>query len=190
MKDLNEFRVINETEKKYIQESVSPKILETLNKSGKIVYISLKNQDSNKAFPELYLISKELTDVLGSIRNKNSISSAGIYFGFIKKGKFYLSLEGTEILISENYFQEEIYLIVSKSGEKSILYGNEITKEMVVKVNQALKTQDLLLVLNESREFIALARSHVDYFTFQNLKKIDVIATNLVDKGSYLRKKQ
>jgi len=190
MRELNEFRVINETERRYIQESVSRKILEGLIKLGYFIYISLNNLTSERAFPTLYLISNNLTKLVKSIGSKNIINSAGLYFGFIKKGQFFLSLEGAEFLLSHDFFTENQFLYVSKKGEKSVLYGNRIVKQMITKLPHNIDRQSLLLVFNESNEFIALARSEIDNKMFEALKSKEVIAINLIDKGYYLRKKQ
>ena len=60
----------------------------------------------------------------------------GVYFGFIKKNQFLLSLEGAEFLNKLNMFQ---YLFVNDDGEKSVLYGNHIMKKFFNKRPKFLK---------------------------------------------------
>ena len=190
MKDLNEFRVINKTEKQYIQKTLSSKIIENLRNLGYLIYISINNLNSEKGFPSLYLISRKLTDLIDSVSSMNIISSAGLYFGFIKRGLFYLSIEGAEFIFNQNLFSKDKYLYVSKKGEKSVLYGNKIKKHMITKIPPNLEKQNLLLVFNDSNELISLARSQIFNRDYQDLKSNDVVAMNLIDKGYYLRKKQ
>ena len=118
------------------------------------------------------------------------IISAGIYFGFIKKNKFRLSLEGAEFLLNLHFFSERHLATVNNDGEKAILYGNQILRKMIVKISNKVKKNDFILVFNQSNELICIARSQVNFEDIRNLKNNDIIAFNLIDKGYYLRKKQ
>jgi len=55
---------------------------------------------------------------------------------------------------------------------------------------QELKENDLIAVLNQNNEIIALALSKIDFCLFDKLKSNQNIARNLIDKGYYLRRKQ
>lgn len=191
MKDLNEFRSINDIEKEIILKSLtrnSSKIPKILSEIEYQLFISL-NAIQQK-FPKMFLVPKEFKEIICE-QNKNSeIISAGLYFGFIKKGEFLLSLEGAEYFHKLDAFSKNQIIKVNINGEKSILYGNNVLKEVILETPQDLKKNDFLLVFNQSNELIAIALSKCDYLTSRNLKPKGLFALNLTDKGYYLRKKQ
>ncbi|MFX1340161.1 MAG: hypothetical protein ACFFDK_16235 [Promethearchaeota archaeon] len=101
-----------------------------------------------------------------------------------------MSLEGVEFLYQMNVFSEKNYIIVNDKGEKAVLYGNRITKEIISKIPENLKKSEFLLILNQSNELISVAQSQVDKDRYSTLKINDLVALNLIDKGYYLRIKQ
>jgi len=193
MNDLKNFRIINNKENRIIEDSLikySFKLPSALKELEFQFFILLDDLSLNSKFPSIYLVPTTLINTLNIIDPDIKTISSGIYFGFIKKNNFYLSLEGAEFLHTKNCFSKCHYVEVNKQGEKSILYGNNIKKELIIEISNKLNKKDFLLVLNQSKELIAIALSQVNYKTFQNLNPKDVIALNLVDKGYYLRKKQ
>lgn len=193
MKDLKRFRIINEIENKIIIDSISeisPKISSILSEIDYKLFISFKRLPSEDKFPSIYLIPNDLAKTLNRYKLENNINSAGLYFGFIKRNKFLLSLEGSEFLYKLNLFSEKYKVSLNIDGEKSVLYGNNITKKMILNISHDLKKNNLVLVFNQVNELISIANIKADYSTIQNFKPTEVIALNLVDKGYYLRKKQ
>ena len=192
MSDIVSFRQINEIEKEIIITSlsnISSEFSRIIENFKSFLYISITRAISKNKFPNIFLISKDQDKLLHSLNN-NKIISAGLYLGFIKKGNFYLSLEGAEFLYKQGIFSNFKRLYINEKGEKSILYGNNILKNMVIKTPSNLQIQDYLLVFNELDEIIAIAQSKVENVNLQQLKSNDVVAINLSDKGLYLRKKQ
>ena len=193
MNGLQNFRLINHKENSMIKDSLLkyspnfPSVLEELNYH---LFILLNDFSSNNDFPLIYLVPSTLINTLSSFNSDINIISSGIYFGFIKKNKFYLSIEGAEFLHTKKCFSKRFYVKVDSLGEKSILYGNNVKNEQIIEISKELTKNDLLIVTNQSNELIALAQLKANYKNFQNLKPKDIIALNLVDKGSYLRKKQ
>ena len=61
---------------------------------------------------------------------------------------------------------------------------------MVFNIPSDLQKNAILLILNESRKLIALARSKIDYTNYNLLNQVKLVAENLIDKGYYLRRKQ
>lgn len=193
MKDLKRFRIINEIENKIIIDSISeisPKISSILSEIDYKLFISFKRLPSEDKFPSIYLIPNDLAKTLNRYKLENNINSAGLYFGFIKRNKFLLGLEGSEFLYKLNLFSEKYKVSLNIDGEKSVLYGNNITKKMILNISHDLKKNNLVLVFNQVNELISIANIKADYSTIQNFKPTEVIALNLVDKGYYLRKKQ
>ena len=138
----------------------------------------------------VYLISEILRRSIEKIQNIGDINSAGLYFGFISKNAFFLSLEGAEFLLKEKLIPNHNILCVNNKGEKAILYGNQIKKEMVSQIPSDIQKNDFLFVLNGLKELIALGRSEINYSQFEFTNQEKIIARNFIDKGYYLRRKQ
>jgi len=193
MRDLKTFRLVNKIETTMIYDSLiklSPNILPFFEKNDYRLYISLNELEAESKFPSIYLISRDQGNLLENNLKVEIVCSAGVYFGFIKKGIFFLSLEGVEFFHNQDKIPKSKQVIVNKEGEKSILYGNNILKKMVRMMPLELKKNDFLVVFNQNQEIIAIAKSLIDYKSYQNLDSNKITALNLVDKGYYLRKKQ
>ena len=192
-KDLRKFRVINKIEKNIITNSISKisnKALQVLENMKFSLFISFNPISIEDNFPSIYLLPNDITKIVVDNEGEAEISSAGIFFGFIKINQFYLSLEGAEFMYKQNLFPKNYQLVANAEGEKAILFGNTILKRNIISLPPTLKKNELLIIFNQSIEMISLALSQVDYSTSQELKPNDKIAINLVDKGYYLRKKQ
>ena len=192
MKNLKNFRLINETEKKIIINSLSKitaKISPILDKTEYELFILFNNLSLKNQYPLIFLVSDNLIRIYNKIPN-NDISSAGIYFGFLKRSQFFLSLEGAEFLNNLNCFSEKQQIQVNDDGEKAILYGNKILKKMITNIPSNLEKKQFVIVFNRLNELIAIARAQIGYKSSQNLNSSDLIALNLNDKGYYLRREQ
>ncbi|MFX1314560.1 MAG: hypothetical protein ACFE9T_01760 [Promethearchaeota archaeon] len=193
MKDIKMFREVTDNENIIIFNSISKissKISLILKEIDYKIYLALNNKISKNDNPSIFLIPNNLIKHLANLSQEIRVDSAGLYFGFIKKREFYLSLEGTEFLLNLSCFSEDHKIYVNEEGEKSILYGNKILKSMILNIPLNLKKNSFLLVFNPNNELIAIANSKVSYSAYQNLNYNDLVALNLVDKGYYLRKKQ
>jgi len=192
MNDFKTFRLVNKIETTMIYNSlikISPKILSFFEKNDYRLSISLNELEAKSKFPSIFLISKDQLKLLRALKN-DKIISAGLYFGFIKKGNFYISLEGAEFLYHNNLFSDLKRIHLNDKGEKSILYGNNILKNMIHAIPSSLKQNEILLIFNRNDEIIALAQSKYSYQNIQKLKPKEIIANNLNDKGYYLRRYQ
>jgi len=193
MNDSKNFRPINNYEKDIIANSLSQislKFITLLDKKLYNLYILLKSPIIKDVQLPIYLFKPKNKALKQAIQLTSYIYSIGLYFGFIKKGLFFISLEGAEFLYRNKYILEKNQIIVNIQGEKSILYGNNILKKMVSNFSMELKINDLLIVLNELKEIIAIGITKVDGNDFYNLESDKLIALNLIDKGYYLRKNQ
>ena len=193
MRDFKNFRLVNKIETKMIYDSlvkISPNILSFFEKADYRLSISLNELEAKSKFPSIFLISDNQSILLEKVLKAVIVRSAGVYFGFIKKGNFFLSLEGLEFLFKSNLFSDLKRISVSDKGEKSILYGNNILRNMIIKIPTNTKQKDILVVLNKFDEVIAIAQSKHDHQNIQQLKPKEIIAINLNDKGYYLRRNQ
>ena len=101
-----------------------------------------------------------------------------------------ISLEAIDFLNIQGCFTQAQGLYVTEKGEKSVLYGNQILKKMIFKIPKGMNRNDLILIFNQENELISIAKSNVSHSSYQSLKANDIVASNLVDKGIYLRTKQ
>lgn len=152
------------------------------------IHFPINNQ--KEAYPEIFLVPNDLNYLLESLTKTKIPNSAGIYFGFIKKGKFLLSLEGLELLNDQNLLSKDHYLIIDKKGEQAILYGNDIRKNMVKSYPLTFKTDHLVAVLNVHKELLCIAKPIINFNEWNLFQRKKRIAINLIDKGYYLRSAQ
>ena len=193
MTNTRTFRKINTTETSMITttfNAVSLELSPILEDIKNLLYILINNSTTQKDYPSIYLITSEQQKSFNKINIINRIYAAGLYFGFLKKGIFYFSIEGVEYLCKNGIFTDFKQLHLTKGGEKAFLYGNNILKKMVRKSLANLNEKDFLLILNDIGEIVGLGISRVNNEILSNLKPSDVYAINIKDKGQYLRRKQ
>ncbi|MFX1495993.1 MAG: hypothetical protein ACFFBH_00565 [Promethearchaeota archaeon] len=182
-------RRVNNFEKKIITNTfnqISPKFNELLEEDKFSMYITL-NKEPEKQQISIYLIHRKL-NYLEQLINFADIHSFGLYFGFIKKGKFFLSLEGADFLYKGNFISKKDELIVNKEGEKAILYGNNVLKKMILHFPLEAKSESLIMILNELEELIGIGFTKIKGDDFNKYFPEDLITVNLIDKGYYLRR--
>ncbi|MFX0033029.1 MAG: hypothetical protein ACFE8E_04480 [Candidatus Hodarchaeota archaeon] len=165
---------------------ISPKF--KLSESQFDIYIFLNDKSKNRQL-SVYITRRKFID-LGKLMNFTNIHSLGLYFGFIRKGIFFLSLEGADYLYKSDYISKTNYLIVNEEGEKALLYGNHVIKKMITFFSMELTTNSVVVILNKSKELLALGIIKVEGNRINSSKPEEVIAINLVDKGYYLRKER
>ena len=190
MSAMKKFRLISNYEKSIIINSileVSPNI-NSIFEERQYSFYSLF--DSQKGTYTIYIVNSNQFYIKNFKELYPKIREIGLYFGYINKEIFYLSLEGAEYLYKNHYFIEEKFIQVNKNGEKSVLYGNDILKEMVKELSPILHKKDILVIINELDEVLAIGYSNIKSNQISQLKPKDVVAMNLRDKGYYLRVKQ
>ncbi|MHA1146707.1 MAG: PUA domain-containing protein [Promethearchaeota archaeon] len=184
------FREINKTEKEIISEELSKLdiTLKDIITNDKIACVSIKKKSTQKEYPKIYIISKELKNTCDNFIQDIIKISAGLYFGYIKENSFYLSLEGAEYLFKQEKFPKSHLVFVNKEGEKSVLYGNNLFKRDIIDINNTIRQKDLILILNADREVLALGYLEIGMKDFEIQRPNKRVIKNLVDKGYFLRK--
>lgn len=193
MNETRIFRRINAVETKIITNSIrtiSTELLSIFDKLKELFYILINKTATKRDYPSIYLITEEQQKMFNEIDFIDRIYAAGLYFGFIKMGVFYFSIEGVEYLRKIGIFTDFKELHLNEIGEKSFLYGNNILKSVVRKSPNNLEEKDFLVIVNKFDEIIGLGISRVNNETISNLKANEIIAINISDKGKYLRKRQ
>ncbi|MFX1556646.1 MAG: PUA domain-containing protein [Promethearchaeota archaeon] len=170
--------------------NISYELLSSFKEFESNLYISVNESISHNKFPRIYLILDDFKEFLKIPNIRNNICSGGLYVGYIKKGKFLISIESVEFLYRHDKFLEFHRIFVNEMGERSILYGNDIIMSMILNSPSSFNKNDLILIFNDKDEILALAKAQVNFKDIQNLKPKSKIASNLVDKGYYLRQKQ
>ncbi len=179
-------RKINTQEREVIKESltdISDKICDFIANKKYKIYLSTINKT-------LFLVPEELTVDLQNFSKDFKIVQSGIPLGFIRNKRFYLSLEAAELFFRSNLIDHRKFLVLNDKGEKSVLYGNPIKKEMVLNFSPEIQNNKLIFFLNNNKELLGIGLSEINLEIFKNLNFKDEVAMNLIDKGSYLRKKQ
>jgi ribosome biogenesis protein Nip4 len=192
MSNLKEFNFLNEFESDIVKKTldeIKTNSFETI-KNNKYNFLISKFKEVNK-YPEIYAIPTKILNLFKDINRKNDpkIISVGIYFGYLKRGKLILSIEAAEFLKEYNLFPKRKQIILNEKGEKSILYGNEITGEDILIIPNNIQRGDLLLVLNKEKNVLALSTALIDTDKIKS-EKTQKVALNLVDKGYYLRRQE
>jgi ribosome biogenesis protein Nip4 len=192
MSNLKEFNFLNEFESDIVKKTldeIKTNSFETI-KNNKYNFLISKFKEVNK-YPEIYAIPTKILNLFKDINRKNDpkIISVGIYFGYLKRGKLILSIEAAEFLNEYNLFPKRKQIILNEKGEKSILYGNEITGEDILIIPNNIQRGDLLLVLNKEKNVLALSTALIDTDKIKS-EKTQKVALNLVDKGYYLRRQE
>ncbi|MHA1680689.1 MAG: hypothetical protein ACTSUE_06760 [Promethearchaeota archaeon] len=142
---------------------------------------------------------KDLNEVhllprVGKVRFKKLMGNPGLeYFGlfagYLLENEMRLSMEGASE-VARNGGVSANFVKLTDEGEKSFLYGNDLKKETLLEVPPDGITHDrgICLVLNSHGEFIGIGRLACQDPTFESVQDEDIIITNLVDNGLYLRK--
>jgi ribosome biogenesis protein Nip4 len=195
MANLNTFRAVNDVEKKILFssiENISVDLSHFLQENPNKIYVLIVSSREKFEYPKVYFVPKRLINVIRKISINSVIRAGGVYLGFIKRGKFNISLEAIEYFFSRNalFFSNLQKLKLTTEGEKAFLYGNDIRKNMVLDLSPYLIKHSFLLVFNSIDEFLGIALLRENLGSIEYIKPSEIIALHLQDKGYYLRKEQ
>lgn len=193
MKKIRNFRPINTIEQQIIENSLKPfytSFRAHLEEMGESLFISFNTPYSQESDPHIFILPRRWEKEILALSEPSEIVSAGLYFGFVKKDTFFLSLEGSEYLYKNRLVPPSMILISSENGEKSILYGNDITKKDLKKFPKSLERDKIYLVINQNGEIIALSRARLSSKDLNKENSDQIIFQTLIDKGYYLRAEQ
>ncbi|MFQ5814906.1 MAG: PUA domain-containing protein [Candidatus Hydrothermarchaeaceae archaeon] len=118
---------------------------------------------------EIYATIQEVVDVLDALgRNPYSV---GLYIGEVKRGRFFLGLEGAYLFASHT----DKKIVVDDNAEQLVLYGRDVFSKSVVDFS-ACGHGDRCLMVNTKGEPLGIGRVETG------------MVKNLMDRGWYLRK--
>ena len=190
-------RKINNMEKKILLNAFSDisskvKLFFAENQSQ---FFMLLNKNNKENYPEIFFVSKDLIKILDNSNLKSKIIFLGVYFGFIKRGRLHLSIEGGDFLNNKDLIPVEKKIKVNKEGEKAILYGNNIIKSMLAPsffnhINSIQEGQ-IFFIFNVDDEILCIGKASLNERKLNNIDEKNILLfQNLSDKGIYLRIKQ
>lgn len=138
---------------------------------------------------EVHLMPRGGKDRFKGLMGNPGLEYFGLFIGFLKGDQFNLSLEGGAELVRKGGCSRN-YVKLTWKGEKSFLYGNDIHKEEVKEVGNSMIDHDrgICLVLNNTSEFIGIAKLVHQDPSFETAAPDDQVLRTLVDNGMYLRK--
>jgi 60S ribosome subunit biogenesis protein NIP7 len=108
---------------------------------------------------------------------------SGLAIGELKK-QFIPSIAGAD-LFARYGERNKFYVVVNEKAENLLLYGRDIMGESVTEASDALRENELVIVLNKWFEAIAVGRTR--FAGRSLLQKGRVTITNISDAGYYLR---
>jgi 60S ribosome subunit biogenesis protein NIP7 len=118
---------------------------------------------------EVYATNPEVVKILSALgRDPYSV---GLYIGEVKRGRFFLSLEGAYLLAPHTNKK----VIVDDKAEQLVLYGRDVFSKSVVDFS-ACERGTRCLIMNNKGEPLGIGMVGKD------------VIENLMDRGWYLRK--
>ncbi len=146
-----------------------------IQKLGSKISFSSENVLNKKG--KLFLINKKLRKDL-----QNNFFYAGLYLGEKKQGKFFPSFNLLSVL-SE---QKANKVTIDKKAAWLFIYGKNIFRERILKVEGNEKKRALTLVINNTNDCLGFGEIIFDLNKKQ--KKGDSVIKNLLDLGDFLRR--
>ncbi len=144
----------------------------------------LKREEFKLKGKEVFMISRELEEVLKKIRVEDKLVCAGIKVGEVGK-KFRFTLEGAFFLAKKE--KKKVY--IDEKAEMLFLYGRDVFSSSIEKVSRDVKENDTVFVCNRFGDVIGIGRARFDVKEIAR-KGERVAVENLVDRGEYLRKEK
>lgn len=146
-----------------------------IEKLGSKISFSSENVVNKKG--KLFLINNKLRKDL-----QNNFFYAGLYLGENKQGKFFPSFNLLSIL-SE---QKANKVTIDKKAAWLFIYGKNIFREKILKVEGDEKKGVLTLVLNNTNDCLGFGEIIIDLN--KKPKKSKSVIKNLLDLGDFLRR--
>ncbi|TFF85155.1 MAG: hypothetical protein EU518_01625, partial [Promethearchaeota archaeon] len=173
---------------------ISDEVKFFFNENQNQFYVVIFKDDTTNRYPSIFFVSKSLIETFEKLELKSKVISLGIFLGFIKHGHLNLSIEGAEFLDMKNLLPMKRKFNVNKNLERSILYGNDITKSMIntsfFDNISSLKEGDLVFIFNINDEFLCISKTRINGIELKNVEGNKIVFQNLIDKGYYFRKHQ
>ena len=141
-----------------------------------------KDDKKKEVVVVVYLVTDRIEELMMRIHMMQPFS-LGLAIGELKK-QFLPSMAGAD-LFARYGERNEFYIVVCEKAENLVLYGRDIMGESIVEASDALRENELVIVLNTSFEAIAVGRTRfAGRLLFQ---KGRVTVSTIADAGYYLR---
>ncbi len=150
-------------------------IEEFIQKLGSKISFSSENVVNKKG--KLFFINKKLRENL-----QDNFFYAGLYLGENKQGKFFPSFNLLSILSEQKVNK----VVIDKKASWLFIYGKNIFRENILKVDGDEKKGALTLVLNNTNN--CLGFGEIIFDLDKNQKKGEAVIKNFLDIGNFLRR--
>lgn len=136
----------------------------------------------------IYLMPREAKDRFKVLMGNPGLRHFGLFLGNFKGTQFNISMEGMSELVKAGGVSKN-WIKLNDDGEKSFLYGQDIKKEDLQSVCDRGITHDRLIcvVMNARGECLGIGKLEADDHMLRHVSDTDVLVSNIVDKGMYLR---
>ncbi|MHA1849556.1 MAG: hypothetical protein ACTSXU_18070 [Promethearchaeota archaeon] len=140
-------------------------------------------------FKRVHLLFRKYKQQFKHLMGHPGLVDFGLFLGISKDGQFNVSIEGASEIVRSGSCSRN-YVVLSESGEKSFLYGNDVKKKDVKGLPRKGITHDrgICLILNANKDCLGVGKLQVDDSHLKDPDEDTIVLRNLVDKGLYLRK--
>ena len=152
-------------------------IIDFMQKLGSKISFGSENVVNKKG--KLFLINKKLRE-----NSQSNFFYAGMYLGENKQGKFSPSFNLLSILSK----QKANKVIIDKKAAWLFIYGKDIFRERILKVDGDTKKGGITLVLNNFEDCLGFGEIIFDLDKESN--KGEAVIKNILDLGDFLRREK
>jgi 60S ribosome subunit biogenesis protein NIP7 len=146
--------------------------------------VKYKQEEISRDF-EVYICSnreqKELTIKLQPMHS-------GIIIGQVRNKKFLPNLNFAELVVNYNPRLNYPYVILENKGANLVLYGRDIMGNSIIDFFREIKENQILIILNQTKEVIGIGRSKYNNNLITQKDKITI--DNIQDIGTHYLKKE
>lgn len=172
-----ELKVLN-----HISRLFGPDVSRYVSSLGRVIVCS-------GIFSEAYLVSSELLGVVKELFRSGYVPySVGLYLGRLRFSRPYFIPSVNLLEVIYRRFGPRRALIVSESGIRPFLYGNDVLKASIISCYEPLSKGDVVGILGSDGYVYGVGLCMISSCSdVGRLKELEVVAKNIFDVGWYLR---
>lgn len=175
------FRIISLAEEKLVQKKIDLKF-------GNRVFERIKNDFKliigEGILKEIFLVPNQMVEIFEKLKELDSIYHLGIHF--ISMSRKQLKFHPSSIYLISKYTKK--YIIVTRKGEQTALYGRNIPISLLKKVEIQAKKGEFVVIQNKKNEALAIGWFLVDSESISKISNPNTVVIKVIsDLGWYLR---
>jgi 60S ribosome subunit biogenesis protein NIP7 len=142
------------------------------------------NREKTRDF-EVYICSnKQQCALTIKLQPMNS----GLIIGKVRNKKFLPNVNFAELILRNNPKLNYPYVILENKGANLVLYGRDIMGNSIIDFFREIKENQILIILNQTKEVIGIGRSKYNNNLITQKDKITI--DNIQDIGTHYLKKE